>query len=598
MFKKQHQEQHQQRYGAISFSNEFTAAADNEKKKLVIVEEEVESIVALDNNGFSDGGKLARMCVFVSLIFVALLVGTKMYLSSRSSPSSPSSSTTTIKVPSNRDDSSSAAAAAAAAALSSSSSSKYDSSRPNIIFILTDDQGMGDMDIPGGDFENLMPTIRRMNRAGWNLTNYYSASLCTPARSQLMTGRYAVNAGMGHGVVMGTQPWGLPITEKLLPQFLQEAGYETHHIGKWHLGHYSKSHLPTARGFNSSFGYYGGYQHPSSYFYEWPGCSNDTGCLPDMHRNREVFSPDGQFNSYTFGDEAEKIIAAHAVDKMPFFLYLSPNLIHMPVHPDNDIMVEYEEELGVIDDIWRRRMGAMAIMLDDFVERVRSSLEVNSLIENSIIVYASDNGGQTEGSQMGAGSNYPLRGSKGSLYQGAVRVPAFIYSPILGHNYYSVDDDDDDDENDNEGIDIGTLFHVSDWLPTLLGGALGRDDLLSSSSSLALDGVDQWAWMLELAAGGGGLSASTDRSRRRRRRRNLGDSSGEEEEGEFDDYYAYTSSAPRQSVLLNVDPVTGISGLISYGGKWKLLLNESLDVSWYSGSLFGIGRFLNSSFHF
>ena len=402
---------------------------------------------------------------------------------------------------------------------------------PNIVFILTDDQGVGDMDIEGGDFENLMPNLKRLHQAGWNLTNYYSASLCTPARSSLMTGRYALTTGMGHGVVMATQPWGLPLSETLMPELMQRAGYTTHHVGKWHLGHYSKAHLPTARGFNDSLGYYGGYQHPETYFYEWPGCTNSTGCVPDMHRDREVYEQDGQFNVYTFADEAERIIEQHAEDEEPFFLYLAVPLIHMPVHPDPDVMEAHTADLAGIGDLWRRRMGAMSIMLDSFVERVETSLVEQGLMDNTILVYASDNGAQCEGSQMGAGSNFPLRGSKGSLYEGAVRVPAFIYSPLLGHQ---------------DGVDGGSLsglFHVSDWLPTLMS-AVGRSDLLTSAD-VALDGIDQWDYL-----------------------------QGTQE------------TAPRTQVLINADTVTGISALRM--GNYKLLLNESTDVGWYSGDTFGL----------
>ena len=143
---------------------------------------------------------------------------------------------------------------------SGGSSYKVRSVKPHIVFILSDDQGMGDMDFDGSDFEGLMPTIRALNEAGVNLTYYYSAAVCTPARSSLMTGKYSSSIGMHHSIVMGTQPWGLPLSERLLPQYLQDAGYNTYIIGKWHLGLYSPAALPNARGFNHSFGFYGGYQ--------------------------------------------------------------------------------------------------------------------------------------------------------------------------------------------------------------------------------------------------------------------------------------------------------------------------------------------------
>ena len=250
-----------------------------------------------------------------------------------------------------------------------------------------------------------------------------------------------------------------------------------------------------------------------------------------MHRDKRVYAQDGQFNVYTFADEAEAILQQHAAEleedpnSAPFFLYLAVPLIHMPVHPDPEVMADRDADLMVIDDMWRRRMGAMSIMLDGFVARVETSLRVTGLMNNTIIIYASDNGAQVEGSQMGAGSNFPLRGSKGSLYEGAVRVPAFVYSPLLGHS------------DETPGGSIDGIFHVSDWLPTLLQGALGRD---LSSYNLALDGVDQWDYLL------GAVDA-----------------------------------APRTQVLLNLDTVTGIAAIRM--GNYKLLLNESTDVGWYSG---------------
>ena len=228
----------------------------------------------------------------VGMVFVTLATVMVMYISNdsgsgppRSATSSSSSSSSSHALPLSLELAMKSYQPARSASRSSyqatnASGTATSASRPNIVFILTDDQGVGDMDIAGGDFEGLMPNIRRLNEAGWNLTNYYSASLCTPARSSLMTGRYAVTTGMGHGVVMATQPWGLPLSEVLMPELLNRAGYTTHHVGKWHLGHYSKAHLPTARGFNDSLGYYGGYQHPETYFYEWPGCSNSSGCIP------------------------------------------------------------------------------------------------------------------------------------------------------------------------------------------------------------------------------------------------------------------------------------------------------------------------------
>jgi arylsulfatase A-like enzyme len=414
-------------------------------------------------------------------------------------------------------------------------------SQPHIVFILTDDQGMGDMDYNGNDMDGMMPTIRKYNEAGVNMTTYYSLPLCTPARSALMTGTYPLNHGMQHGVIMGTKPFGLPLKYKILPEYLSEAGYSTYHIGKWHLGHYSKAHLPTARGFDQSIGYYGGYQHPTSHMYEWPGCSNTTGCVPDMHVNEKGFPEvSGQFNSYVFRDEAVKLIEEHAsTSDSPMFMYFALPLMHMPVHPDEDVLVQYKDTLSRIEDKWRRKNAAMGIMLDNIFSDVTNALKNAGMMDNTVIVFASDNGAMATGSESGAGSNYPLRGSKGSLFEGGVRVPAFIYSPLLGHSI--------DSTATASKTQLRGLVHVSDWLPTLMS-AVGRSDLLEDT---LLDGIDQWDWISQTSEGS----------------------------------VTPTDTAPRTEILYNIDPTTGIAALRT--GDWKLILNSTSYIGWFDGDTWG-----------
>ncbi|XP_019869288.1 arylsulfatase B isoform X2 [Aethina tumida] len=340
------------------------------------------------------------------------------------------------------------------------------SQRPNIIFIMADDLGWNDVGFHGSN-EIPTPNIDALAYSGLILNNYYVTPICTPSRSTLMTGKYAIHTGMQHTVLFGAEARGLPLTEKILPQYLKELGYDNHIVGKWHLGSYTKEYLPMSRGFDSHLGYWTGHQdYFDHYAVERPGFGLD------MRRGMEVaYDLHGKYSTDIFTEESVKIISKHNTSK-PLFLYLAHAAVHsgnpynpLPA-PDSEV-----QKFEYIKDYNRRRFAAMLSKLDQSVGEVVKALNDKGMLDNSIIIFTTDNGGPAAGFNLNAASNYPLKGVKNTLWEGGVRGAACVWSPLI---------------KKSKRIAL-QMMHISDWLPTLLEAVGGN-----VSKSNNLDGVSLW----------------------------------------------------------------------------------------------------------
>ncbi|XP_070567117.1 arylsulfatase I-like isoform X2 [Ptychodera flava] len=341
------------------------------------------------------------------------------------------------------------------------------SRQPHIILILADDLGWDDVSFHGSD-QIPTPNIDYLAYNGVILHNYYVQPICTPTRSALMTGRHPIHTGLQHNVIVAPQPYGLRPNETTMAEYLKPLGYATHMIGKWHLGFFAKEYTPTYRGFDSYYGYYCGHMDYYTHNVQW---SKYWGY--DMHKNMEVEWPTfGEYSTELFTTEAEKILKSHNPDK-PLFLYLAYQAVHSA---NNKVPLQapykYTSRFPYIHDEKRRTFAGMLSALDDSIGNITRTLHQTGLYDNSVIIFSTDNGGPPAGFDMNYASNWPLRGTKATLWEGGVRGDGFINSPLL----------------EKPQRISSNMIHVTDWLPTLYHLAGGNMSDLPTN----LYGVNVW----------------------------------------------------------------------------------------------------------
>jgi arylsulfatase A-like enzyme len=341
--------------------------------------------------------------------------------------------------------------------------------KPNILYIVADDLGWADVGFHGSEIKT--PTLDQLADQGAMLDEFYVQPMCTPTRAALLTGRYPLRYGMQSFVILPEQTYGIPNDEKLLPQILKEAGYETSLIGKWHLGHADRKLWPRQRGFDY---YYG------SLIGEIDYNTHKVHGVTDWYRDNKRLEEPG-YATELLGKDAVRYIEKYDFKK-PMFMYLAFTAPHTPLQAPRKYLDRYS---GIADEN-RRVYAAMVSAMDDQIAAVLDALKRRGVRDNTLIVFHSDNGGvksamfagQIETKGAPPASNGPFREGKGTLYEGGTRAVALANWP-----------------GKIKAQKVTEPLHVVDMLPTIAGRAGA-----SLSGTKPLDGKDVWKTISEGAA--------------------------------------------------------------------------------------------------
>ncbi|WP_443939067.1 sulfatase-like hydrolase/transferase [Pedobacter sp. MW01-1-1] len=313
--------------------------------------------------------------------------------------------------------------------------------KPNIVFILSDDAGYADFSFMSNRLI-ATPNIDYIANNGVKYNNaYVTAAVCCPSRAGILTGVNQAKFGHVYNYIQGVkynipkEEFGIPLTQKLVGDYLHPLGYKTGIIGKWHEG-FADKFQPQNRGFDYFWGFLWG---SSNYF--------PSKAMQVLENGKMVPSSEITYMTDAIGDKTLQFIEQNK--NQPFFAYVSFNAPHTPMQAKPEVLAKFK---GKFTSEGRALNAAMTYSLDENVGRIIAKLKELNLLDNTLIVFSNDNGGQTVQSFA---DNYPLRGKKGDIWEGGIRVPM----SMMWNNHIE------------KGITINEVVTTLDLIPTFLTAA-------------------------------------------------------------------------------------------------------------------------------
>ena len=355
--------------------------------------------------------------------------------------------------------------------------------KPHLVFVLVDDWGWANVgyhrDPPTK--EVVTPNIDGLVKEGLELNQHYAYQFCSPSRSSFLSGRLPIHvndANIGPDFYNPDDPvsgfQGIPRNMTGLGTKMKLAGYAAHQVGKWDAGMATPDHIPTGRGFDSSFGYY---HHDNDYYTETIGECQGTKVVDLWNTSKPAHGVNGtgpdHYEEGLFKERVLDIVNSHNAST-PLFLYYAPHLVHTLLQvPDT-----YLANFSFIDDTDRRYYHAMVKYLDDVVGELVDTLKKKGMWENTLFVTSSDNGGPIY--PGGGANNYPLKGGKLSDWQGGIRVNAFVSGGYLPEKM--------------RGQKTEGYIHLADWYATFcaIAGVDPKDERAAKANLPPIDSMNMW----------------------------------------------------------------------------------------------------------
>jgi arylsulfatase B len=393
------------------------------------------------------------------------------------------------------------------------------SKNPNVFLFTVDDLGWNDIGYNSADLSEATPYIKEIIKKSIKLTQYYTQPSCTPSRVTMMTGKFAYKNGFQNFELQDVNYVGVPLSNKMMPEYMRDLGYKTIGFGKWNIGHCNEKYLPSARGFDHFLGYLcpghgyvdhecGHSAHVRDMIEGWTITENGE----TTHKWQEGSQYLGTYDTLLYREKSTAAIRKHFdsdddSSPVPLVMWMAHHGIHSegdsdPVPPSSLLTKENLDYLKVL----RKRLGevgskqdgytqffkmrmitaSVLMSLDNCLKHFLETLELVGEMSNSVIFFNSDNGGDVDYKKGHPGNNYPLRSWKFGYYEGGIRTPAFVYAPGLI-------------PESREGGTYNGLMHHVDLIATFVRLGGGDTNALVVEYN-DLDSVDQWDAIIEDSA--------------------------------------------------------------------------------------------------